>query len=173
MADAKLDVIRRFIRPLGLHYRANELIRLAKTLRKRHKGVVPTDLGALLSLPGVGDYAARAVLTFAYEKQVAMVDTNVARFLLRYFNLAGPKTQNPARSRDLLALARGLLPAGRARDFNLAILDLCAAHCLASAPLCVRCPLQSRCAFAASVHTAAVLAEAGEVETGAERVAAA
>lgn len=148
LARASVKAVRQIIKPLGPHYRAGELVRLAKAIRRRHDGQVPRDLGNLLSLPSVGDYAARAVQAFAFGRAVGVVDTNVARFLCRYFGLSNPKTKNPARNRSLLAIAGALVPASGAREFNLAILDLCAAHCTAIGPSCEECPLAAECAHA-------------------------
>jgi endonuclease III len=148
LARASETELAAIISPLGFHYRGPELIRLARTLVHRHRGKVPTRLQALLALPGVGDYCARAVLAFAYALPVPVVDTNVARFLKRFWGLRAPMPANPARNRMLLRIAGRLVPQSQARDFNLAILDLCAEFCSASRPACPKCPLRSRCVFA-------------------------
>ncbi|HCV34380.1 MAG TPA: A/G-specific adenine glycosylase, partial [Acidimicrobiaceae bacterium] len=69
---------------LGYNRRALHLHRSAVMVVERHGGVVPFDLRSLLALPGVGPYTARAVLAFAHEADVAVVDTNVARVLARW-----------------------------------------------------------------------------------------
>jgi A/G-specific adenine glycosylase len=99
----------------------------------------------LIALPGVGDYSARAVLSFAFGEDVPIVDTNVARFLYRLCGLPGPMPANPARKRSLIELAGELVPAGRAKEFNLAILDLCAQICRPKNPLCTDCPVNLYC----------------------------
>ena len=147
LATARLSELQRIISPLGFHYRASELKRLAKTIVEKHHGAVPSELAALMRLPGVGDYGARAVLAFGCEQQLPVVDTNVARFLHRVFGLRGDFPSNPARSSRLIQLAQSLLPQGRARDFNLAVLDLCASVCTASRPRCHSCPLKAECSF--------------------------
>ena len=136
-----------FVQPLGLAYRVHELLALAAALVERHAGRVPDDLAALRALPGVGDYAARAVLSFAFGQDVAVVDTNVARFLHRVFGLPGLIPANPARSARLLRLAATLLPPGRSRDYNLAVLDLCAKVCTARRPHCSLCPIFALCNY--------------------------
>ena len=68
---------------LGYNRRAVNLHRAAVAVVAQHGGVVPDDLEALLALPGLGPYTARAVLAFAYEQDVAVVDTNVGRILAR------------------------------------------------------------------------------------------
>lgn len=68
---------------LGYNRRALNLHRSAQTVVDRHDSEVPRDLEALLALPGVGPYTARAVLVFAFEQDVGLVDTNAGRFLAR------------------------------------------------------------------------------------------
>lgn len=150
LALAPISTLKTIIAPLGFHYRAVELKRLAKTIVSKHNGRVPEDFSDLIQLPGVGDYSARAVLAFAFGLDVPVVDTNVARFLHRIYGLHAPVGNNPARSRRLLQLATSLVPNGRARNFNLAVLDLCALICTHSRPNCTVCPLRRDCTFANS-----------------------
>ena len=76
------DVLRRW-QGLGYPRRARNLHDAARLMVERHGGAVPDDIDALLALPGIGPYTARAVLAFAYERDVAVVDTNIARVLAR------------------------------------------------------------------------------------------
>jgi A/G-specific adenine glycosylase len=145
LANADIQKLTEIIKPLGFAYRAKELKTLGQALVVNHKGRVPRDLDSLLSLPGVGDYAARAVLSFAFGRDVPVVDTNVARFLHRFFGLRGRLPSNPARNKKLLRIAAGLVPTGRSREFNYAVLDLCANICTSRNPKCQICPLQDRC----------------------------
>jgi A/G-specific adenine glycosylase len=96
-----------------------------------------------LALPGVGPYSARAVLAFAFERPVAVLDTNAARVLAR--GVAG----RPLRRGEAQRLADSLIPPGRAWAYNQAILDLGATVC-SSRPACTRCPLAVRCPWLAS-----------------------
>ena len=68
---------------LGYPRRARNLHDAATAMVARHGGAVPDELDALLALPGIGPYTARAVLAFAFERDVAVVDTNIARVLAR------------------------------------------------------------------------------------------
>ncbi len=68
---------------LGYNRRAVHLHAAAVAVVERHGGELPDQLGALLALPGVGPYTARAVLAFAFERDVGVVDTNAARVLAR------------------------------------------------------------------------------------------
>jgi A/G-specific adenine glycosylase len=147
LAKANLADVRAIVQPLGLAYRAAELIGLAASLVSLYDGVIPDSLVALMALPGVGDYSARAVLSFAFGYDVAIVDTNVARIFYRVFGIPGPMPSNPARKRSLIDLATALLPAGQARQFNLALLDLGALICTPRAPDCEVCPVLKYCDY--------------------------
>ena len=95
-------------------------------------------------LPGIGRYTAAAVLSFAYQRDTAILDTNAARVLSRVFavRVRGPKSRLHGR---LWQLAEAVTPAGRADRFNLAIMDLGATICRARAPRCPQCPVKACC----------------------------
>ncbi len=147
LCEANLVHLERFVAPLGLRYRAREMRDLACVLVARHGGQVPMNLRELLALPGVGDYSARAVLCFAGNQDIAIVDVNVARLLHRIFDISGPLPPNPARKKALVQAAESLVPVGRGRLFNLAVLDLCAAVCTVSGPKCAACPILAVCRY--------------------------
>jgi A/G-specific adenine glycosylase len=108
----------------------------------RRSGWFPDTLSELLALPGVGRYTARAVLAFAFERPVAVVDTNVARVVARA--VAGRRLA-PAEAQ---AAADGLVPPARSWAWNQALLDLGAHHC-SSRPSCAGCPLrEGHCVWA-------------------------
>jgi len=148
LASAKRGHLTRILRPLGLHYRGEELRRLGGALCIMYRGKVPSELTHLVTLPGVGDYIARAVRSFAFNIDCPVVDGNVARILYRLLLLPGTPPPNPARSRKLLLLAGNFIPRGRSREYNLALIDLAAAVCTARQPRCPICPLVSTCDFA-------------------------
>lgn len=145
LANAMPSQLRRIIAPLGFGYRSDELPRLAQTILDKYEGTIPNNLKDLLDLPGVGDYTARAVLSFAHGKDVPIVDTNVARLLYRVFGITKSLPSNPARDKQLIAMAAVLIPKGESREFNLAILDLCASICTARRPKCAYCPINRSC----------------------------
>lgn len=147
LANARVLDIEEIIRPLGFLYRAKELQALGRELVARHRGQAPRTLNELLALPGVGDYAARAVLSFAYGEDVPIVDTNVARFLYRVYGIEGRMPSNPARKKSLIELAATLVPSGRSKEWNLAILDLCAMVCTPAKPKCAICPVKKYCVY--------------------------
>jgi DNA (cytosine-5)-methyltransferase 1 len=156
LARAETRSLERIVEPLGFRYRARELVELARVVDTRYGGDLPAELAELQRLPGVGDYCARAVLSFAFGKPVAVVDTNVARFLVRYFGLTIHISKNPARDRRLHHIADAIIQHNGSRELNLAILDLCAAHCTARSPTCHGCPLAGHCCFGAKQYSDAV-----------------
>jgi A/G-specific adenine glycosylase len=94
----------------------------------------PPDAAGLLALPGIGPYTAAAVASFAFGEQVAAVDTNVRRVIERVDGAY-------RRPRELAQRAGQLLPAGRAADWNQAMMELGATVCTARAAACDRCPV--------------------------------
>ena len=127
---------------LGYNRRAVHLHRLAVAVVEDHGGRLPADLDALLALPGVGPYTARAVLAFAFGVDVGVVDTNSARVLARAVQ---GRTLTQAEAQ---ATADGLVPTGRGWSWNQSMLDLGATVCTKAAPRCDACPLRTGCAWA-------------------------
>lgn len=126
---------------LGYNRRAVLLHRCATTVVAEHGGSVPDSLGELLALPGIGPYTARAVLVFAFEQHVAVVDTNVGRVLARWHGrrLAADEVQDGADA---------LVPRGSAWEWNQALLDFGATVCAKRVPGCTTCPVRRHCAWA-------------------------
>jgi A/G-specific adenine glycosylase len=138
-ADASLgDVLRRW-QGLGYPRRARNLHATATRVVADHAGRFPDDLAALLALPGIGPYTARAVLAFAFERDVAVVDTNIARVLAR---ASGRRLTQ----RDVQRTADDLVPQGAGWAWNQALMDLGATVCR-PAPACGSCPLAATCAW--------------------------
>lgn len=126
---------------LGYNRRAIALHGTAAAIVERHGGIVPAECAELEALPGVGPYTARAVLAFAFDRDVAVVDVNAARVLSRA--VAG----RPLSARDAQHVADDLVPDGAGWVWNQAILDLGATVCTRRDPDCTRCPLRPVCAW--------------------------
>lgn len=134
---------------LGYPRRAVRLQEAARAIVERHDGEVPADVDALLDLPGIGDYTARAVAVFHYSQSHPVVDTNVRRVVARYVH--GRADQAPARRRDL-ADVEALLPEDpeEAALMSAALMELGALVCTARNPDCDACPLRAHCAWVAA-----------------------
>ena len=124
---------------LGYNRRAIFLHRAAVMVVERHGGELPDRLSDLLALPGLGPYTARAVLAFAFEQDVGVLDVNTARVLAR--GIAG-HSLSPTEAQDV---ADALVPRGRGWTWNQALLDLGARVCTSRAPRCGSCPLAGGC----------------------------
>jgi A/G-specific adenine glycosylase len=143
-ADAALGDVLRAWQGLGYPRRARDLHGAAHVIVTRHGGRVPDDLAALLDLPGVGRYTARAVLAFAFERDVAVVETNIARVLAR---VAGRRLTLG----EVQAVADSLVPAGAGWAWNQAMMDLGATVCR-PAPACAGCPVRDGCGWRLAGH---------------------
>lgn len=146
LAAASVDDIGSVLYPLGLAHRGIRIKRMAEQLRDRHNGVVPDNIEALLGLSGVGPYIASAVLSFGFDRDMAVVDANVARVIMRFCSFS-PKTVRPHTDRDLWSFCQKMLPAGSGPDFNRALLDFAAAICTARNPQHERCPVKDHCEY--------------------------
>jgi A/G-specific adenine glycosylase len=121
---------------MGYNRRARSLHQCAIAIRDGYRGVMPADLGALLALPGIGPYTARAVMVFAFEQRVGVLDVNAARVHAR---LNGKPVDQ--------AQADEATPAADAWRWNQAILDLGATVCTKRTPSCPTCPVHAHCAW--------------------------
>ena len=132
---------------LGYPRRALNLHAASVVITQRHGGEVPADVEALLALPGVGPYTARAVAAFAYGIRVPVVDVNVRRVLARA--VRGVGEPGPTRTTEEHALMEALLPddPDRARLANAGMMELGQTVCTARRPACERCPLADACAW--------------------------
>jgi A/G-specific adenine glycosylase len=138
------DAVRMWAK-LGYPRRALRLHECAQTLVHEHGGEVPSDVDALLGLPGIGDYTARAVATFAFGLRHPVVDINVRRVVGRA--VLGYGEAGPASTRRDLADVEMLLPAGdrEAARFSIALMELGAIVCRAANPRCDVCPISAIC----------------------------
>lgn len=139
------DAVRAWGR-LGYPRRALRLHAAATAIVADHGGAVPAAYDELKSLPGIGDYTAAAVATFAYGRRHAVLDTNVRRVLARV--ISGVQFPAASPSRAERRLAEQLLPADEtAPRWSVAVMELGALVCTASKPRCPTCPLTDVCTW--------------------------
>lgn len=137
------DVIAVWV-PLGYNMRAVRLQAIARQVLADYGGRIPDTIDELLKLKGIGRYTAGAIACFAYEKQVATVDTNIRRVLHRVF--LGLEHPTPKiHDSQALTLAEQVLPQDEAYPWNQALMDLGATICTSNNPKCIHCPLQQTC----------------------------
>jgi A/G-specific adenine glycosylase len=140
LAAASEDEVLALWSGLGYYARGRNLHLAAREAAAR--GGLPRSAAELHELPGFGPYTAAAVASLAYGEHVAAVDGNVARVLSRVLRLAGDAAE--ARERTW-QVAPALLPAGRAGEFNEALMELGATICTPRSPRCEDCPLSEIC----------------------------
>lgn len=141
------DAVRAWGR-LGYPRRALRLHAASVAIVHQHGGKVPDRYETLLELPGVGDYTAAAIASFAYGRRALVLDTNVRRVFTRVVS----GEQYPGRSVTAAErnLGQSLMPEERADTWAAATMELGALVCTARAPRCSACPVVDRCAWRAA-----------------------
>jgi A/G-specific adenine glycosylase len=171
LADAKEDEVLLYWQGLGYYSRARNLHKAAQLMKNHEIFKLNNDninnlrgnqlsaalnghssellsseqiFAALRSMPGVGDYTAGAIASFAFDLPYPALDGNVYRVLSRLYDceIAFDTTQGKKHFRQL---AEDLLDRERPRLFNSAIMELGALHCVPTAPDCSTCPLNTWC----------------------------
>ena len=143
LARARPKAVREAWEGLGYYARASNLHALTRVVSKSYGGTIPATPEELQKLPGVGAYTAGAIATFAYEKPVAAVDTNVRRVISRVFWGEGRG------ERYVQVMAERLVPKNgkRAWKFNQALMELGALVCVARKARCGECPVRAHCRY--------------------------
>lgn len=160
LAEASEDEVLRYWQGLGYYSRARNLHRAAKILAEQAKGErAPQNTGVFgspaeakgediyhfwRSLPGVGDYTAGAVASFAYNLPYVAIDGNVYRVLARLYDCEIPFDTTEGK-KHFKKLGEALLDRNNPRLYNSAIMELGALQCTPSKPDCGSCPLQACC----------------------------
>lgn len=129
---------------LGYNRRALALRETARRIVRDHDGAVPEDLDALVALPGIGPYTARAILATAFGRPVAPVDVNVRRVVTR---MHGGKVATGR----IQAAADSMVTRRDPKRWVWAVMDLAATVCSRRAPRCSECPIREACASAGTV----------------------
>lgn len=145
LANAPMGDLEALIQPLGMHRRAARLQEIARRIVCQTDGEIIADQNFLRSLPGVGDYTAAAVLSYALDVKALAVDVNAARVLARIGGFAA----NTLRQELAFAKAVGelLLTQETHRAVNYGLLDVSAQICRPQ-PHCEICPASDLCEFA-------------------------
>lgn len=147
LAQADLQDVLKIWEGLGYYARARNIHRAARQIVAEFNGKVPDDHKTLLSLPGIGEYTAGAILSTAFGQPTAVVDGNVARVLSRLYDIAQPIDQT-ATKKELWRLAEELVkaaPSGKAGALNEALMELGAYVCTPTTPRCLVCPVHDFC----------------------------
>lgn len=129
---------------LGYYSRARNLHRLAQSVVKDHQGSIPSNVNALMELPGIGRYTAGAIASLAFSQKAPLVDGNVIRVFARFF-ACSLESQQPSVVAQYWNLAEALLPTQDFGVHNESLMELGALVCTPQNPQCLLCPLQEGC----------------------------
>ena len=140
------DAVRAWGR-LGYPRRALRLHQAATAIVVHHDGQVPRSLAELRALPGIGDYTAAAVASFAFGQRHVVLDINVCRVLARALTGVEFPRQTPTKSEQ--GIAADLLPDDppTAATWAVAVMELGATVCTSASPKCARCPIAGDCSW--------------------------
>ena len=171
LADAQEDEVLLYWQGLGYYSRARNLHKAAQLMKNHELFKLNNDninnvatestpsvakgntseflnsehiFAALKSMPGVGDYTAGAIASFAFDLPYPALDGNVYRVLSRLYDCEIPFDTTQGK-KHFMKLAEELLDRERPRLFNSAIMELGALHCVPTAPDCHTCPLNTWC----------------------------
>lgn len=143
LAAAAEDDVLKLWQGLGYYSRGRNLLRTANQIMNEFGGAFPDNAHDLMKLTGIGPYTARAIASFAFHEDVAVVDGNVYRVLSRIFGLdTGIGTIKG--KKEFQKLADSLLVKGHSAEHNQAIMEFGALQCTPK-PDCLHCPFNSSC----------------------------
>jgi len=137
--------IKKITEHLGLHWRADHFFRSVRYIMQNYGGKFPEDYDELKKIPGVGDYIAGAILTICFNKPSPVVDSNIARFINRFFGLS--LSGEIRRKKSVIELAEKLFSHQKPGDLLFAIVDFTSLICKPGNPLCNKCPLSDKCNY--------------------------
>ena len=144
LAAAPLSKVLKVWEGMGYYARARNLLTAAQLIAQKYRGELPATHDELLKIPGIGPYTAAAVASIAFGEDTPVLDGNVRRVVARLMKIETPPGRKEAQAR-FAVVARDLLPAGRAGDFNQAMMELGALVCTPRRPACDRCPIPFFC----------------------------
>ncbi len=149
LANASEEEVLKLWQGLGYYSRARNLQAAAKDIVKRFDSQFPSDHKEVLSLKGVGEYTAAAIVSFAWNQPYPVVDGNVYRVLSRLFAVDTP-IDSVQGKKLFYQLAGEMMDKRQAGLYNQAVMEFGALQCVPQQPDCLVCPLMSRCLAYAS-----------------------
>ena len=144
LAAAPEDEVYRLWAGLGYYRRARQLHAAAKKIVEVHGGVFPNLLQDVLALPGIGRYTAHAILSFALDAQLGIVEANTQRLYARLLHWEGP-VESGAGQKAIWDYAGRIVPKKNCGEFNQAMMEIGSQICTPRNPSCDRCPLLRFC----------------------------
>jgi A/G-specific adenine glycosylase len=144
LAEADESLVLKQWQGLGYYSRARNLHKAAKMIIEQYHGVFPEDVKDIIKLPGIGEYTAAAIASFAFLQATPVIDGNVIRFISRLFGLETLFTSDNSK-KELNQLLHTLIDLGRPDIFNNAIMEFGALQCKPASPDCNICVFKKDC----------------------------
>ena len=145
IVDAGQEALKNDLKSLGLSYRVDMLFKLAIHIIEKYDGNIPDNINDLASLPGIGDYAASAVMCSAYNSPAPFLDTNTVRIISRVYGIK--PTDSSRRSREFKMIMNSIIDSSDTRKLMFSMLDFAAIVCTPHTPECSVCGLNRDCTF--------------------------
>ncbi len=141
LSKAKLDDLMLLWSGLGYYRRVKNIYTSAQIILEKHENIFPSQYDEILSLPGIGRTTASAIATFAGYSNMAILDGNVKRILMRFFN---KKKQDSVSKLDnaLWEKSVDITPIKNTANFNQGMMDIGSLICTRNKPSCSLCPLK-------------------------------
>lgn len=130
---------------LGLHWRAADFINACRFIETEYNRTFPDNRTNLLKIPGIGEYIAGAILTICFKKPEYVVDSNISRFINRFYdlNLKG----EIRRKKLIIEKAKEFFNCKSPDKLLFSILDFTAIICKPRIPLCPMCYFRDSCQY--------------------------
>ena len=142
ISNAKDADILKFWSGLGYYSRAKNLLKSVKIISKKYKSKVPENYADLISLPGVGDYTAKAVLGIGYNKPYMPIDANIERIISRLYSIKNPLIKE---KKNVKNAAEKFISKKNSEKLIQAFMDYGSAICLPKNPKCHICIFNKYC----------------------------
>jgi A/G-specific adenine glycosylase len=143
LSKASFVDVDKYTKRLGLFQRNNHFIKSAKYIMQNLKGIYPVTRMELLKIPGIGDYVAGAIMTVCYNKPEYVIDSNIARFINRFYGLL--LNGEIRRKKELVKISANLFNLQEPGKFLFALLDFTAIVCKPRKPDCGNCVIRNDC----------------------------
>jgi A/G-specific adenine glycosylase len=144
LAQAPEDEVLKLWQGLGYYSRARNLHKTAKIIVEKYNGIFPNSYDEIRALPGVGDYTAAAIASFAFGLCYPVLDGNAARVISRMFGVVTP-IDTPAGKVELMSILNKQIDKKNPAEFNQAVMEFGAILCKPRQSLCEACPFQKNC----------------------------
>ena len=141
LINADIEKLLKLWEGLGYYSRVQNIYNTTNLIASQYKNQIPTTYNELISLPGIGDYTASAILSIAYNKPYASIDGNLKRVISRIYALNQSK-QNLGTFKYFVNQYFTKFNPG---IINQSLMDLGREVCTFRNPKCEICPISDDC----------------------------